>query len=82
MPGRNRLFILSESRSGSNWLVETLNNHHQIKMLKEIFQEKKSAHTLERIILTIFIQMKNILKAIFQIVIPNTMAVKYYFLKP
>jgi LPS sulfotransferase NodH len=35
---RNNVFIFAESRSGSNWLVETLNNHPAISMLKEILQ--------------------------------------------
>ncbi len=34
---RNRLFILAESRSGSNWLTETLNNHEDLLVLREIF---------------------------------------------
>lgn len=33
-----KLFIFAESRSGSNWLAETLNNHPSISMLKEILQ--------------------------------------------
>jgi hypothetical protein len=34
----NRVFVFADSRSGSNWLVETLNNHPEIGLLKEIFQ--------------------------------------------
>ncbi len=48
MVGSQRLFVISESRAGSNWLVETLNCHSQITMLKEIFQEKKIKSYLER----------------------------------
>jgi uncharacterized protein (DUF433 family) len=33
-----KVFIFAESRSGSNWLVETLNSHPHISMLKEILQ--------------------------------------------
>ena len=33
------VFVFAESRSGSNWLVETLHNHPSIDMLKEIFQD-------------------------------------------
>lgn len=35
---QRNLFVFAESRSGSNWLVETLNGHPSIGMLKEIFQ--------------------------------------------
>jgi len=35
---RKNVFVLAESRSGSNWLVETLNNHPAIGMMKEILQ--------------------------------------------
>lgn len=34
----NYLFIFAESRSGSNWLVETLNNHPAVSLMKEILQ--------------------------------------------
>jgi len=36
--GPNRIFVFSEARSGSNWLVETLNSHREIFLLKEIMQ--------------------------------------------
>ncbi len=41
MCATQKIFILAESRSGSNWLVETLNNHSQIYLLKELFQPNK-----------------------------------------
>lgn len=34
----SRIFIFAEARSGSNWLVETLNSHSDIFLLKEIMQ--------------------------------------------
>lgn len=40
-PSTDRLFIIAESRSGSNWLVETLNYNPDIFLLKEIFQPKQ-----------------------------------------
>lgn len=36
--GSSRLFVFAEARSGSNWLVETLQSHPDIYMLKEIMQ--------------------------------------------
>ena len=36
--GSSRLFVFAEARSGSNWLVETLQSHPDIFMLKEIMQ--------------------------------------------
>ena len=45
----NRAFVIAESRSGSNWLVETLNNHPDIFLLKEIFQpEQRKKFTEEK----------------------------------
>jgi hypothetical protein len=38
---KRNIFIFAESRSGSNWLVETLNNHPSISMLKEILQPQQ-----------------------------------------
>jgi hypothetical protein len=34
----SRLFVFAEARSGSNWLVETINSHKEVFLLKEIMQ--------------------------------------------
>lgn len=34
--GKKRLFILAEPRSGSSWLMETLNSHPEIRLMTEI----------------------------------------------
>lgn len=51
--GRKLLFILSEPRSGSSWLLETLNSHRDITLASELynhalFQEVKSFHQIEK----------------------------------
>jgi LPS sulfotransferase NodH len=37
MTGKEKLFILAEPRSGSSWLLKTLNSHKKIKLLGELY---------------------------------------------
>jgi hypothetical protein len=48
--GKKRLFILAEPRSGSSWLMETLNSHREIRLMTEIQGPDRKSHLLGEIL--------------------------------
>jgi len=45
-PGEKRLFILAEPRSGSSWLMETLNSHREIQLMTEVLNSGQPIQSL------------------------------------